>query len=103
MTDDKLTSALPENFETFAEQMEPAKPKRRRSTPAVKPKESKPSKKKRPTAADVAGVGGMEKTKWAGMDMWRCKKCHGTTFKEAESRVHQCKQVKFADEEGLSD
>jgi hypothetical protein len=119
--DDKPVSALPEKFEEFEQQFdgltsaqmdrlpdaikaanEATKPKRRRSTPAVKPKDMpEPEKPKRPTAADVPGVGGMRLTKWSGIPMWVCDKCHGTTFDEAESKVHQCKRMKYADEEGL--
>lgn len=105
MTDnEKSTSSLPEKFEIFAERMGGAEPKatRRRSTPAVKP-EDMPSAKKKLTAADVPGVGGMVEKTWAGVKMWECPRCLGTTFKEVESRIHQCKQPKFADEEGLAD
>jgi hypothetical protein len=94
MTEDTPVPALTEDAE---------KPTRRRSMPAAKPKDMPAPKKKRPTAEDVAGVGGMEKTKWSGVDMWRCPKCHATTFKEADSKVHKCKQARFADEEGLAD
>lgn len=133
MTEDKPVSALPEKFEVFertmkaadamgmpaekvarvtetiADAFEPAeeKPKRRRSTPAAKPKGmpevEKKAKPKRPTAADVKGVGGMIEKRWSGLPMWQCPKCNGTTFNESESRVHQCKQVKYASEEGLAD
>jgi len=128
--DDKPVSALPEKFEVFERTMKAAdamgmppekmaqvtetiadafapaeeRPKRRRSTPAVKPKNMpEPEKKKRPTAADVEGVGGMVEKRWSGIRMWACPRCNGTTFNEAESRVHKCKQVKYADEEGLAD
>lgn len=106
--DDKPVSALPEKFEVFEQSMmEAEKPKRRRSTPAVKPKDmpeaEKPAKPKRPTAADVKGVGGMIEKRWSGIPMWQCPRCNGTTFDEAESRVHKCKQVKYASEEGLAD
>lgn len=103
--DDKPVSALPEKFEVFEQNMlADEKPKRRRSTPAVKPKDMpEPEKKKRPTAAEVKGVGGMVEKRWSGIPMWACPRCNGTTFDEAESRVHQCKQVKYADEEGLAD
>lgn len=103
--DDKPVSALPEKFEVFEERMlADERPKRRRSTPVVKPKDMpEPEKKKRLTAADVPGVGGMVEKRWAGVPMWACPKCNGTTFNEAESRVHKCKQVKYADEEGLAD
>lgn len=103
--DDNPVSALPEKFEVFEENMLAAeKPKRRRSTPAVKPKDMpEPEKKKRLTAADVKGVGGMVEKRWSGLPMWECPRCLATTFSEPESRVHQCKQVKYADEEGLAD
>lgn len=100
-------SPLPEKFEVFEQNMmaaEEAKPKRRRSTPAVKPKDMpEPEPKKRLTAADVPGVGGMVEKRWSGLPMWECPKCLATTFSEPESRVHQCKQIKYADEEGLAD
>lgn len=99
--DDKPVSALPEKFEEFSEQMETAAPKRRRSTPAEKPKDMPAPKKKRPTAEDVAGVGGMVEKRWSGIPMWQCKKCNGTTFNAGEAKAHVCKQVKYADEEGL--
>lgn len=51
----------------------------------------------------VPGVGGMIKKRWAGKVMWECPRCLGTTFSEAEARVHQCKVAKFAHEEGLTD
>lgn len=104
--DDKPVSALPEKFEVFEQSMLAAdeKPKRRRSTPAVKPKDMPaPEKKKRLTAADVPGVGGMVEKRWSGIPMWECPKCLATTFKAGEAKVHQCKQVKYADEEGLAD
>jgi hypothetical protein len=128
--DDKPVSALPEKFEVFERTMKAAdamgmspekmaqvtetiadafapaeeRPKRRRSTPAVKPKDMpEPEKKKRLTAADVPGVGGMIEKRWAGKPMWECPKCLATTFKEQDAKVHQCKQVKYADEEGLAD
>ena len=102
--DEKPISALPEKFEVFAEQLESQgeKPKRRRSTPAVKPKDM-PAPRKKLTAADVPGVGGMVEKRWSGVLMWECPKCLGTTFKAIEAKVHQCKQVKYADEEGLAD
>jgi hypothetical protein len=90
------TSALPEKFEDFEKQME------KEAQPAAQ--SPKPSKKlQRPKLEDVKGVGGMEKTKWSGKDMWRCPKCHATTFDETESVVHKCKKIKSAGEEGLSD
>lgn len=103
--DDKPASALPEKFEVFEQSMmEAEKPKRRRSTPAVKPKDMpEPEKKKRLTAADVPGVGGMVEKRWAGKPMWECPKCLATTFSPQEAKIHQCKQVKFADEEGLAE
>ena len=122
--DDKPVSALPEKFEVFEQKLQQDRddyhaqirdhladvkasnemPKRRRSTPAVKPKDMpEPEKKKRLTAADVPGVGGMVEKRWAGKPMWECPKCLGTTFNAGEAKVHRCKQVKYADEEGLSD
>lgn len=121
--DDKPVSALPEKFEVFEQQFdgltsaqmdrlpdaikaanEATKPKRRRSTPAVKPKDMpEPEKKKRLTAADVPGVGGMVEKRWAGKPMWECPKCLGTTFSPQEAKVHVCKRIKYADEEGLAD
>lgn len=79
---------------------------RRRSTPLVAPEgmpepESKVEKPRRPSIADVKGIGGMEATSWAGIPMWRCPKCHGTTFDEAQSLVHQCKAIRYADEADL--
>jgi hypothetical protein len=67
---------LPERFEDLAAKVAPPPP----------PKE------------DVRPMGGMEKTKWAGVDMWRCPKCHATVWNEADARVHTCKRPKFADE-----
>lgn len=103
--DDNPVSALPEKFEVFEENMLAAeKPKRRRSTPAAKPKDMpEPEKKKRLTAADVPGVGGMVEKRWAGKPMWECPKCLGTTFSPQEAKVHVCKRIKYADEEGLAD
>lgn len=103
--DDKPVSALPEKFEVFEQNMlADEKPKRRRSTPAAKPKDMpEPEKKKRLTAADVPGVGGMVEKRWSGLPMWECPKCLATTFKEQDAKVHQCQQVKYADEEGLAD
>lgn len=128
--DDKPVSALPEKFEVFERTMKAAdamgmspekmaqvtetiadafapaeeRPKRRRSTPAVKPKNMpEPEKKKRLTAADVPGVGGMIEKRWAGKPMWECPKCLGTTFSPQEAKVHVCKRIKYADEEGLAD
>src|SRR5690606_38635780 len=77
MTEDKPDSALPEKFEVFEQRMlEAEKFKRRRSTPAVKPKNMpEPEKKKRLTAADVPGVGGMVEKRWSGLPMWECSKC----------------------------
>lgn len=75
---------------------------RRRSVPAKKPADVPETKPKRPRAEDVAGVGGMIETRWSGVPMWACPKCHGTTFKAVEAKVHQCKQVRFADD-GLAD
>lgn len=106
MNDDAISS-LPEKFEVFAEQMEAEKPRRRRrSVPAAKPEdmpEPAPVEKKKLTAADVPGVGGMIEKRWSGIPMWECPKCLATTFKEVEAKVHQCKQVMFAVEEGLAD
>jgi hypothetical protein len=45
----------------------------------------------------------MIEKRWAGRPMWECPKCLATTFKEQDAKVHQCKQVKYADEEGLAD
>ena len=104
MTEDETpVSALPEKFEVFAESMEQsAKPARRRSAPAVKPKEMpEPEKPKRLTAADVPGVGGMVEKRWSGIPMWECPKCRGTTFDATEAKVHQCKQIKYAGEGDL--
>lgn len=83
----KQPSKLPESFEEFAEKVEAA----------AKPKP------KRPTAADVAGVGGMVEGKWSGIPIWTCQKCHGTTFNRTDSKVHKCKQARYADEEGLAE
>lgn len=98
-------SALPEKFEVFEQSMlADEKPKRRRSTPAAKPKDMpEAEKKKRLTAADVPGVGGMVEKRWAGKPMWECPKCLATTFNAGQAKVHVCKQVKYADEEGLAD
>lgn len=123
--DDKPVSALPEKFEVFEQNMpasyesqgtafDPhavghekvgrADRARRRSTPAVKPKDMpEPEKKKRLTAADVPGVGGMVEKRWAGKPMWECPKCLATTFSPQEAKVHVCKRIKYADEEGLAD
>lgn len=128
--DDKPVSALPEKFEVFERTMKAAdamgmspekmvqvtetiadafapaeeRPKRRRSTPAVKPKDMpEPEKKKRLTAADVPGVGGMVEKRWSGKPMFECPRCLATTFDAQQAKVHVCKKVKFADEEGLSD
>lgn len=99
--DDKPVSALPEKFEVFEQSMLAAeKPKRRRSTPAMKPKDMpEPEKKKRLTAADVPGVGGMVEKRWAGEPMFECPKCLATTFDPVGAKIHQCKQVKYADDE----
>lgn len=43
-------------------------------------------------------MGGMTKTKWSGIPIWKCK-CGATTFDEGESRVHTCKKPISADEE----
>lgn len=94
---DEPTSSLPEKFEDFEKQMEADKARAADKAP-------KASKKlERPKIEDVKGVGGMEKTLWSGVVMWRCPKCHATTFVEVESRVHKCKKIKFAAEEGLDD
>jgi hypothetical protein len=96
--DKEPVSSLPEKFEDFESRMKEEKPKRRRSTPAVKPK-GMPAPKKKLTAEDVPGVGGMVEKRWSGIPMWECPKCLGTTFKAVEAKIHQCKQVKYADEE----
>lgn len=89
-------SPLPEKFEDFEKQM--TAKKRRRSTPAVKPKDM-PAPKKKLTAEDVPGVGGMIEKRWSGIPMWECPRCLGTTFKAVEAKIHQCKQVRYAGEE----
>lgn len=78
-------------------------PTRRRSTPAKKPDDMPEPKKQRPRSEDVPGVGGMVETRWSGLPMWSCPKCRATTFKASEAKVHVCKKVRYADEEGLAD
>lgn len=113
-------SSLPEKFEDFErrlvakqeqrsaelrqhlDEVKSANAPKRRSTPAVKPA-GMAEKKKRPTADDVEGVGGMVEKRWSGIQMWACPKCNGTTFNAQEAKIHKCKQVKYADEEGLAD
>ncbi len=51
-----------------------------------------------PPKSNVRPMGGMVKTKWAGVDMWSCPACHATAWSEADARVHTCKQPKFAHE-----
>ena len=79
-------SSLPEKFEDFAAQhpeLNAAEPEP--AAVAEKPK--------------TQTIGGMVETKWSGKRMFRCPRCGGTTFSEPESRVHQCKVPRFADEE----
>lgn len=84
--------------------------RRRRSAPVRKPEGMPDSdlqvtddKPKRPSIDDVKDIGGMVEKRWSGLPMWQCPKCNGTTFDEAQSRVHQCKRIKYAGEEGLED
>lgn len=90
-------------FDPGAEGHEKVGRTRRRSIPAKKPSDVPETRPKRPRAEDVAGVGGMIEMRWSGVPMWSCPKCRGTTFKPSEAKVHVCKQVKFADQEGLAD
>lgn len=91
MEDDPILP-LPEKFEDFAKRME--KPKRR-SAPAKKPADMPEPKK---AARSDKTIGGMEEKLWSGIPMWRCPRCHSTTFDAATARVHTCKEVRFADE-----
>lgn len=75
-------------------------PRRRLGTPVVKPK-GMPAPRRRLTAADVPGVGGMVEKVWSGLRMFECPKCLGTTFVEQEAKVHVCKKIKYAGEEEL--
>lgn len=83
-----------------------AQQNRRRSRPASKPEgipDIKPQPRKRPSIEDVKDIGGMVEKRWSGVPMWQCPKCNGTTFNEAQSRVHKCKRIKYASEEGLEE
>lgn len=100
MSDDKLMSSLPEKFEDFEKKFA-ADREGLAGDPA--PRRAPGSKKKKLTAADVPGVGGMIEKRWSGLPMWECPKCLATTFKAVEAKIHQCKQVKYAAEEGLAD
>lgn len=96
---------IPDTLEELEEKVVPKKRTYRRAPkPADMPEpEVKEEPKRRLTAADVPGVGGMVEKRWAGRRMWECPKCGATTFNEGESKVHKCKQVKYAEEEGLAD
>lgn len=52
------------------------------NTGSVKPTAA-PTQKARP-------MGGMEKKKWAGKDMWECPRCGVTTFDQSEANTHTC-------------
>lgn len=90
--DDEPISPLPEKFEDFEARMKEEKPKRR-STPVKKTVDMQAPKK-----AGTKTIGGMEEKLWSGVPMWRCPRCHSTTFDAATARVHTCKEVRFADE-----
>lgn len=95
MNDEKPDSALPEKFEDFERNMDPAQkakamPKRRGAKPAAK---AKPAAVK-----ETKSLGGMEETRWSGVPMWRCPRCRGTTFDRGEADIHICKTPKFATE-----
>lgn len=44
-------------------------------------------------------MGGMEETKWAGVSMWKCPRCRGTTFNASDAKIHTCKMPRFASDE----
>lgn len=35
-------------------------------------------------------MGGMEKRKWNGKDLWVCPRCGWDTFNEGDAKVHTC-------------
>ena len=120
--DDKPVSALPEKFEVFEERLIGAladgkslhsggliggmgtvfgkvipdaeeKPKRRRSTPAVKPKDM-PEAAAKPV--EKGGRPKMVESSWNGRQMWRCPECGDTTFKPHVVNIHVCARPREA-------
>lgn len=71
---------LPERFEEFEKRMLP------------------PAK---PIPARI--IGGMTETSWSGKRMWRCPMCRATTFDVGQSKVHECKTPRRADESPPTD
>lgn len=87
-------STLPEKFDDFEQAMtEPTTSFRLRREPPVNSDET-PA----PIAQTVKPMGGMVETKWSGIPMWTCPRCRGTTFKEADSKVHVCKTPRGVDQ-----
>lgn len=92
--DDGATSALPEKFEVFEQNMLGAeKPKRRRSTPVVKPADM-PEPRAKP--AEKAERPKMAETTWNGRPMWVCPDCGDTTFKQHVVNIHVCARPREA-------
>lgn len=111
--DDGTPSALPEKFEVFERTMKAAdamgmsaekvsrvtdtigdtfapadeKPRRRRSTPAEKPKDVPQLVAK---STEKAGRPKMIESSWNGRPMWRCPECGDTTFKPQVVNIHRC-------------
>lgn len=117
--DDGAASALPEKFEVFERAMKAAdamgmpaekvarvtgtiagafapaeeKTKRRRSTPAAKPKDM-PEAATKP--AERAARPKMIESSWNGRQMWRCPECGDTTFKPHVVNIHVCARPREA-------
>lgn len=100
-------SPLPEKFEAFERKIQQDRddyharlsnhlgdvakagraPKRRRSTPAVKPKDMPESATK---STEKAERPTMVESSWNGRQMWRCPECGDTTFKPQVVNIHRC-------------
>lgn len=95
VTNDKAVSALPEKFEVFEQNILESgqKQRRRRSTPAAKPKDMP-----EPIATAVEKVKRpkMVETSWNGRPMWRCPECGDTTFKPQVVNIHVCARPREA-------
>lgn len=88
--------------DTLEELEEKVAPKRRTYRRAAKPKdmpepEEKPEEMKaEPKTAQPRSIGMVPGT-WSGLPMWRCSRCHATTFKESDAKVHTCPQIRYAE------
>lgn len=82
VSEEALTSSLPEKFEDFER--------------AMKAKEGPVPEPEKPV--EPGPFLPMEETKWSGIPMWRCLKCGETTFYKDVGETHTCKRIKTADE-----